>query len=239
MKWQIREFAELTGVSVRTLHYYDAIGLLKPSEIHPQNGYRFYDDRSLQRMQEILFYRELDFPLKQILAILSSPSYDKTKALTEQKHLLMLKKERLERLLGALDEALKGEIVMDAFDSKDYDQYREEVSRRWGQTEAYAAFTEKTNGSPSSDIYEGLDDMMGKFADCMRRGCRPEEPPAQSLVRELQTYISDTCYPCTDEIVAGLGQMYVSDERFRTNIDRHGEGTAAFICAAIQAAVGA
>ena len=84
MKQQIKEFAELTGVSVRTLHYYDEIGLLKPSYVDEQNGYRFYDETSLERMQEILFYRELDFPLKSIAEILASPNYDKQKALAEQ-----------------------------------------------------------------------------------------------------------------------------------------------------------
>ena len=90
---QIKEFAEFTGVSVRTLHYYDEIGLLKPAFIDKQNSYRFYDEKSLLRMQEILFYRELDFSLKGIGEILSSPNYDKNKALKEQKHLLTLKKK--------------------------------------------------------------------------------------------------------------------------------------------------
>ncbi len=97
MKMHINEFAKLTGVTVRTLHYYDEICLLKPAFVDEQNGYRFYDENSLQRMQEILFYRELDFELKSILQILSSPNYDKSKALKEQKKMLMLKKERLVR----------------------------------------------------------------------------------------------------------------------------------------------
>ena len=107
MKMQIKEFAKLTGVSVRTLHYYDEIGLLKPAFVDEQNGYRFYDENSLLRMQEILFYRELDFPLKSILEILSSPDYVKQKALAEQRKLLELKKDRLERIIDALDGATK------------------------------------------------------------------------------------------------------------------------------------
>ncbi len=104
MKMQIKEFAKLTGVSVRTLHYYDEIGLLKPALVDAQNGYRFYDENSLLRMQEILFYRELDFPLKSILEILSSPDYNKQKALAKQRKLLELKKERLERIIDARTE---------------------------------------------------------------------------------------------------------------------------------------
>lgn len=130
MKLHIRKFAKLTGVSVRTLHFYDEIGLLKPFSVDEQNGYRFYNECSLTRMQEILFYRELDFPLKEIRMILSSPDYDKTKALTEQKHLLTLKKERLERLISALDGAMKGEIVnMNIFDNSEFEAKREEYAK--------------------------------------------------------------------------------------------------------------
>ena len=112
MKLQIKEFAGLTGVSVRTLHYYDEIGLLKPGFVDEQNGYRFYDEASLERMQEILFYRELDFSLKSIAELLASPNYNKQKALAKQKQLLTLKRERLTRLIAALEQAEKGEITM-------------------------------------------------------------------------------------------------------------------------------
>ena len=126
MKMQINEFAKLAGVSVRTLHYYDEIGLLKPAFVDEQNGYRFYDEISLERMQEILFYRELDFELKSIAEILSSPDYDKQKALAEQRKLLILKKERLERIIAALDSAEKGKITMSAFDNSDYENTRKQ-----------------------------------------------------------------------------------------------------------------
>ena len=99
MKMLIKDFSVLTGVSVRTLRYYDEIGLLKPAYVDEFSGYRYYDENSLLRMQEILFYRELDFSLKNIREILSAPNYDKNKALQEQKKLLTLKKERLERLI--------------------------------------------------------------------------------------------------------------------------------------------
>ena len=119
MKMQINEFAKLTGVSVRTLHYYDEIGLLKPAFVSQQNGYRFYDENSLSRMQEILFYRELDFELGSISEILSSPDYDKKKALARQRKLLILKKERLERIIDALDDTEKGKIIRTAFDNNE------------------------------------------------------------------------------------------------------------------------
>ena len=108
MNMSVKEFANFTGVSVRTLHYYDEIGLLKPAIVDRQTGYRFYDESSLSRMQEILFFRELDFSLKSISEILSSPHYNKETALREQKKLLILKKERLERLISAIDGTVKG-----------------------------------------------------------------------------------------------------------------------------------
>ena len=137
MKMLIKEFAEFTGVSVRTLHYYDEIGLLTPAFVDRTTGYRFYDEKSILRMQEILFYRELDFSLKSIGEILSSPNYDKHKALNQQKRLLALKKERLERLMSAIDSAAKGENVMKAFDNSEFEKYKAEAKEKWGQTDAY------------------------------------------------------------------------------------------------------
>ena len=127
MKMQIREFARFTGVSVRTLHYYDEIGLLPPARVDRATGYRYYDENSLLRMQEILFYRELDFSLKSIQEILSSPNYDKHQVLAEQKQLLILKKERLENLISAIDGAMKGENVMKAFDNTEFEKHKAEA----------------------------------------------------------------------------------------------------------------
>ena len=238
MKLQIKEFARLTGVSVRTLHYYHEIGLLPPAAVEPQTGYRFYDDNSLLRMQEILFYRELDFPLKRICEILSAPHYNKDAVLAEQKKLLTLKKERLERLIAAIDGAGKGENVMKAFDNSQFEAYQAEVQQRWGQTEAYAEYAEKRRAY-GKDSYgammAGLEDVLAEAARCKASGAAPESAEAQAVVGKLQQYITDNFYTCTKPILAGLGQMYVADERFRENIDRHGEGTAAFLSAAIAA----
>jgi len=241
MKYQIKEFAKLTDVSVRTLHYYDETGLLKPAFVDEQNGYRFYDENSLARMQEILFYRELDFPLKDILKILSSPDYDRKKALEAQKELMILKKNRIEKLISALDDAVKGvKINMKVFDNSEFEEKREEYAReakeKWGNTEAYSEFEKKTGSFSTDDIRSlaaGIDEVMGEFAECMKNGSAPDSAEAKDLVRKLQNYITETSYTCTDEILAGLGQMYTADERFRKNIDRHGEGTAQFISDAI------
>ena len=241
MKLQIKEFAELTGVSVRTLHYYDEIDLLKPSYVDEQNGYRFYDENSLERMQEILFYRELDFSLKSIAEILASPNYDKQQALAEQKRLLTLKKDRLERLIAALEQAEKGEIIMSVFDNSEYEtarqQYEDEAKQRWGGTDAYKESQAKTAGYSKdkwNDVLAGMNGVFAEFAECKKCGESADSDAAQRLVKKLQDYITANFYHCTDDILAGLGQMYVCDERFKNNIDKNGEGTAEFVAEAIK-----
>ncbi|MBR1532437.1 MAG: MerR family transcriptional regulator [Eubacterium sp.] len=236
MKMQIKKFAELTGVSVRTLHYYDEIGLLKPSSVDRFTGYRYYDESSVLRMQEILFYRELDFSLKSIAEILSSPKYDREKALKEQKKLLTLKKERLERLILSIDNAVKGENVMSAFDNSEFEAYKAETKEKWGNTKAYAEFSEKTKDYSKerfADINTGLEYIFRDFAELMQSGAEPNSSDAQALVKKLQAYITENFYTCTDEILAGLGQMYVADDRFKNNIDKYATGTAEFVSEAI------
>ena len=241
MKMSVKEFAELTGVSVRTLHYYDKIGLLKPSFVDEQNGYRFYDEVSLGRMQEILFYRELDFSLKSIAEILASPNYDKQKALAKQKRLLTIKKNRLERLIAALEQAEKGEITMSAFDNSEYEtarqQYEDEAKLRWGATDAYKESQAKTAGYSKdkwNDVFTGMNGVFAEFSECKKCGESTDSKTAQRLVKKLQDYITANFYHCTDDILAGLGQMYVCDERFKNNIDKNGEGTAEFVAEAIK-----
>ena len=232
MKMQIKEFAEFTGVSVRTLHYYDEIGLLKPSYTDEITGYRYYDKSALLRMQEILFYRELDFSLKSIGEILSSPDYDKEKALAAQKKLLTLKKERLERLISAIDGTMKGKTVMKAFDNSEFENYKQEVKEKWGKTEAYREHNEKTRDYSDdkwNNLAGAMDGILAEFALCLKNGKTPDSEESQLLVKKLKNFITDNYYNCTNEILAGLGQMYVADERFRNNIDKHCNGNAEFI----------
>lgn len=240
MKMTVKEFANLSGVSVRTLHYYDEIGLLKPSFVDDQTGYRFYDEISLERMQEIMFYRELEFSLKRIQEILSSPNYDTRKAFEEQKRLLTLKKERLERIISAVDHAMKGENVMKVFDNNEFEkscnQYEAEVKEKWGHTDAYTEYANKSKGYSKekyASLADGMEQMMGAFALCMEKGEKPDAAEAQELVKKLQNFITENYYTCTNEILSGLGQMYVGDERFMKNIDKHGKGTAQYISEAI------
>ena len=236
MKMPIKEFARLSGVSVRTLHYYDEIGLLRPASVDEQTGYRFYDESSLLRMQEILFYRELDFPLKSIAEILSSPHYSKEEALEEQRKLLTLKKERLERLIDAIDGALKGENVMKAFDNSKMDQYLSKAKERWGKTEAWQEYEEKSVGRTAeteSDLGEQLMDIFAQLGAL--RGEEPGSEPVQQIVAALQQFITENYYTCTKEILRNLGMMYTAVGSMKDNIDaRGGAGTAELAQKAIE-----
>ena len=236
MKLQIKEFARLTGVSVRTLHYYDQIDLLRPASVDGQTGYRFYDEDSLLRMQEILFYRELDFPLKSIAEILASPHYSKEEALEQQKTLLTLKKERLERLIDAIDGAQKGENVMKAFDDSKMEQYMEEAKARWSKTEAWQEYEKKSAGRTAQtekDLGEQLMEFFVHFGAL--RDEEPDSEPVQQVVAALQQFITDHYYTCTKEILRNLGQMYTAIGSMKDNIDaRGGAGTAELAARAIE-----
>ena len=226
----VMEVSRLTGVSVRALRYYDAIGLLKPSKV-TEAGYRLYDNNALKRLQAILLFRELQFPLKEIRNILDSPVFDPDEALRQQIHLLELQKQRLEDLIHLAHEIqTKGFDTMDfhAFDKTKQEQYAEEVRTRWGQTEAYQEY--KQRGSAGNG-----DALMELFADLGKlRQLPPESPEVQAGVKAIQDHITANYYTCTKEIFAGLGQMYVQDARFRKNIDAAGgEGTAEFAAKAI------
>lgn len=249
MKMSVKEFAAFCGVSARTLRYYDGIGLLKPAAVDKYSGYRFYDGDSLVRMQEILFYRELDFSLKSISNILLSPDYDRRQALKEQKRLLTLKKQRLEKLIEALEaaeasEQEQGGIIMsfEAFDNSGYEaalrEYAAEAREKWGNTEAYAEYEKKSenySAEKQGEIISAMDGIIEEFAKCLKSGEVPGGKAAIDLVKRWQDFITENYYKCTDEILAGLGKMYTADERFRKNIDRHGEGTADFMSGAIAA----
>ena len=234
----VHEVSERTGVSVRTLHHYDAIGLLTPAEV-TQAGYRLYDDRSLKRLHSILFFRELQFSLKEIKDILDDPGFDPQKALDQQIRLLELQRERIDRIIKQAKEMKEGDRTMgfDVFGHKEIEQYKQEAKEKWGGTEAYKEAERKAAGRTTeqeSGVAEGLMDVFREFGAL--RNLPPEDPAVQEQVAQLQQYITKHYYTCSKEILKGLGQMYVCDERFRGNIDRAaGEGTAEFVSKAIAA----
>lgn len=236
---KINEVAKLTGTTVRTLHYYDEIGLLKPNQ-STDKGYRVYDVDNLNTLQQILFFKELNFSLDDIKAIMSNPNYDKNEALIKQKSLLIEKKERLNALILLIDQTLKGDSDMNfkAFDQSEIEKhkkaYAQEAKEKWGKTSAYLESQPRTSGYSPQDwekIQEEAQTIFSKFASCLE--CSPDSENVQSLVKEWQGYISKYYYTCSKEILAGLGEMYRHDERFTQNIDRVGKGTAAFMSDAI------
>lgn len=234
----IRQVTELTGVTPRTLHYYDAIGLLKPTAVS-EAGYRSYDDAALERLQDILLFRELEFPLKEIKRILDHPEFDRQEALEQQIRLLELRREHLERLIRLAKRSKKGENTVDmkAFDRRELERYAQEVKERWGGTAAYAESKEKMKGKTGEEMDAMGEAMMDIFTRLgAEKDGSPDSPETQALVKELQDFITEHYYHCTGEILAGLGQMYAADERMRKNIDRAGgEGTAVFAAEAIRA----
>ena len=229
----VHEASQISGVSVRTLHHYDAIGLLRPTAV-TEAGYRLYDDTALARLQSILLFRELAFPLKEIKRIMDDPQFDQATALEQQIRLLELQQERLSRLIDLARETMKtGVTHMDftAFDNSKLEQYAAEVKERWGNTAAYQESAQR----PAAEQKDAAAGLMAQFARMGRlRTGDPAGQEAQAAVRELQEFITKHFYTCTPEILAGLGQMYTADDRFRANIDTAGgEGTADFAGKAI------
>ena len=142
----------------------------------------------------------------------------------------------MEKLISAIDGAMKGENVMNAFDNSEFEKYRDEVKEKWGNTDAYKEHAERTGNYSKekwNNLASGMDSIMAEFSVCMKKGSTPDSAKAQSLVKALQEHITGNYYHCTNEILSGLGQMYVADERFKNNIDKHADGTAAFIRDAI------
>lgn len=233
--------AKRAGVSVRTLRHYDAIGLLEPSEITP-SGYRLYDEAAMATLEQILYFRELGFALEEIKEIMQSPAYDAQEAMKRQRTLLEMQRARIDAMIARLDEAMEGMGAprMEVFDMSEYEktkmQYADEAKQRWGQTDAYRESEKRTAGYSKGDwqnILSGMTQIFNQFAAA--RDLPSDDARVLALVEAWKQYITDHMYTCTDEILAGLGQMYVCDERFRANIDKSGEGTAECMSRAIEA----
>lgn len=234
----VNEVSKLTGVSIRALHYYDKIGLLHPAEV-TESGYRLYDDTALERLQQILLFRELEFSLKAIREILDSPNFDRNSALEQQIALLSLKKERLDNLIAFARniKATGGKAMnFEAFDTKKIDEYTEAAKKRWGDTPAYREFELKSKGRSKADMQIINRKLMAHFEELGKlRSTDPSSESAQAQIRSLQHFITENFYECTPEILSGLGKMYAAAGEFTENIDSAGgAGTAAFAEKAIE-----
>lgn len=233
----VNEVSKLTGVSIRTLQYYDTIGLLPPTE-YTEAGYRLYDDTAMERLQQILLFKELEFPLKEIKAIIDAPNFDRDKALSQQIELLTMKKERLEHLINfARKIKTSGVNRMDfnVFDTTKMDDYARQAKEQWGQTVEYKEYEEKTNNQSPDTRKAAWKNLMLIFVDLGKmKEKEPGNEEVQLQVKKLQDYISEHFYKCSKEILMGLGKMYASGGEFTENIDKAaGSGTAVFAAKAI------
>lgn len=233
----VNEVSKLTGVSIRTLQYYDNIGLLHPKE-YSESGYRLYDGKALERLQQILLFRELEFSLKDIKKILDHPNFDRDLALAQQIEMLTFKKEHLESLINfarELKESGVKTMSFNAFDNKKYDEYAKTAREKWEGTLAYDEYCERSKArskEAETVLGKGLMEIFGEFGKVKEL---PEKSPeVQTLVKKLQSYITENYYQCTNVILSSLGEMYCNSEDFKNNIDSEsGEGTADFVSKAI------
>ena len=233
----VNEVSKLTGVSIRTLQYYDNIGLLKPAE-YTGSGYRLYDDAALERLQQILLFRELEFPLKDIKEIVTGADFDKKKALEQQIELLELRKEHVENLISMCRDLKKRgvrKLDFKAFDTSKLDEYAKKAKEQWGDTPEYKEFAKKSKGRSKQDEESMMADFMKVFEEFgTMKDKDPKSDKVQAQVKKLQLFITEHYYNCTDEILSGLGKMYAAGGEFTDNIDKMGgKGTAEFVNKAI------
>ena len=233
----IHEVSRMSGVSIRTLRYYDSIGLLPPAA-RTETGYRLYDDTALRRLCMILFYRELEFPLKEIASVIDRGCG--SDALDKQIELLTMKRDHLDGLIRYAKEIKeKGGFKMDltVFNNTKINEYEKLARQQWGDTEQFKEYSKKASGMSPEEKLGGAEKMMSIFAEFgkLRQGS-PESPEAQALAAKLRDFITDNYYNCDKATFASLGKMYPESEEFRRNIDSAGgEGTAEFVSEAIAA----
>ncbi len=234
----VNEVSKLTGVSIRTLQYYDNIGLLKPAE-YTESGYRLYDDAALERLQQILLFRELEFPLKDIKDIVTRSDFDKNKALEQQIGLLELKKEHIENLLRLCRQMkTKGvrHLNFTAFDSSKLDEYAKKAKEQWGQTREYKEYEEKSKNRTKEQEHSMMADFSVLFEEFgTMKELDPASAQVQAQVKRVQDFITGNMYTCSDDILYSLGQTYAAGGEFTQNIDKMGgPGTAEFVYRAIK-----
>ena len=238
----VKEVRELTGVSARALHHYDAIGLLKPTDV-TEAGYRLYDDAALDRLYMILVFRELGLSLKEIGRILDAPDYDRNRALEQQ---IARMQERIEKLQNRITFArgilMLGVKYMDfeGFDAEKLDEYSQQAKTLYGKTEAYQEFTQKSKGRSRQQENALGEQVMDFFARLGKmRPCAPDSAEAQNWAKELQDFFTAHYYTCTPQILKVLGEIYAGGGSMTENIDRvGGAGTGAFAKEVIDVYVG-
>ena len=227
-----KELADIAGISVRTLHYYDTIGLLSP-EIDRENGYRNYSDQDVSTLQQILFFRQLNFKLTQIKDILNSPKYHQTEALLEQKDIILKEQTRLNNILKLIDKTIqaeRGEITMtneEKFSGVDFSHnpYEQEAREKWGDEKVEQA-NQNLKKMGAKEAEREFDEIYTQLADL--RHLDPESDAAQQEIGRWYDFLNKVG-EYTPEMFKNLGEMYTADERFTKNIDKYGDGLAEFM----------
>ncbi|MEU6662629.1 MerR family transcriptional regulator [Streptomyces sp. NPDC046821] len=242
----VGQVAGFAGVTVRTLHHYDEIGLLTPSG-RSGAGHRRYSDADLDRLQRILFYRELGFPLDEVAALLDDPDADPQAQLRRQYELLSARIDRLQKMAAAVRNAMEArkmgidltpEEKFEVFGDHDPEAYADEVQERWGGTDAYAESQRKAASYTKEDwlrIRQAYDDWMRRLVAVIEAGQEPESEAAMDLAEEHRQQICEFHYGCSYDMQTNLADMFVADERYRRNLDKDKEGLAAFLKEAIYA----
>ncbi|MEU6194199.1 MerR family transcriptional regulator [Streptomyces sp. NPDC047061] len=249
MSYSVGQVAGFAGVTVRTLHHYDEIGLLVPGE-RSHAGHRRYGDTDLDRLQKILFYRELGFPLDEIAALLDEQATGKADPrahLRRQHELLTARIERLQKMAEAVEHAMEArrmginltpEERFEVFGDKDPEQYAEEAEQRWGGTEAYAESQRRAARYTKGDwqrMKAEVDDWSARYAALVNAAEPPTGEQAMDMAEEHRRHISLWFYDCPHEMHRCLAAMYVSDERFKAFYDAMAPGLAAHLKEAIEA----
>lgn len=238
MAFTVKAVADLAGISVRTLHHYDHIGLLRPAQVSA-SGYRLYTERDLELLQQVLFFRELGFSLPDIKAIINRPGFNRRQALMEHRQLLRERQELIGRLIDTIDRTLDTlerstpmdkKALKEMFDGFDHTQYEEEARQRWGHSKEYHESVERTRKYTKEDwsaFKAEMAEITTTLASLMDRG--PADAEVQEWVGRWHQFINNRCYTCSLEVFRGLGDLYVSDDRFTATYDQNKPGMAGFM----------
>jgi DNA-binding transcriptional MerR regulator len=246
MAWTVSDVARMAHVSVRTLHHYDAIGLLHSSG-RSEAGYRMYTGADLERLQQALFFKELGFSLEEIRGILDDPAYDPLEALVVQRELLTGRAERIAAMIRAVDTAIESRrkgVAMDeydlfeAFGEFDPKEHEDEARERWGHTDAYRESARRTARYTKEDwlrVKAEQDEVEDAFAAAMASGIPADSADAMDIAERHRLDIDRAFYPCSHAMHANLGKLYVADPRFAEHYDDRAPGLARYVCDAIEA----
>jgi DNA-binding transcriptional MerR regulator len=246
VSYSVGQVARLAGITVRTLHHYDEIGLLSP-QIRTAAGYRHYDDADLERLQQVMFYRELGFALDDITELLRDPDADPTDHLRRQHELLLRRAERVLAMVDAVETAMEAnrmgisltpEERFEVFGPEDPAQYAEEAEERWGSTDAYKQSHQRTKAYTKADWLEvkaEVDAIESAYAQAMAAGLPADGDEATAAAERHRRHINDRFYDCSYEFHSGLARMYVADDRFARHYDERAAGLAQYVHDAILA----